>query len=189
MLNIVLGLGGRAIAGNMQSSDWYVARILTGKEKIIEFCMKRQNITVFFPTAVELRPGQRHPSCVRLFPGYAFFQFDAANDWWYDINNTHGVIHLLPVKHEQPLHLPRATKTQLSFVDALKTKIMEGGFSPKQAEDLALKYVPGDLVPITTGTYAGFEGQLVKSNKDSLTLLMAMFGRQMEVPVPRACVA
>lgn len=143
---------------------------------------------MLFPKIVELRPGHRDPSIVRIFPGYAFFQFDIEDDWWYDINNTHGIIHLLPMKRERPLHLPRATATRPSFVDALKEKIMAGDFTAKQIQDLALGYVPGDAVPVVEGTFAGFEGQMVKSNKDSLTLLLMMFGRLMTVPVPRECI-
>lgn len=168
--------------------DWFAARIITGKESVIEFYMKRQEIPVFFPKIVELRPGHRDPSVVRIFPGYAFFQFDADEDWWYDINNTHGIIHLLPMKKERPLHLPRATALRLSFVDALKEKIMAGGFTAGQVEDLSLSYVPGDVVPVVDGTYAGSEGKMVKSNKDSLSLLLMMFGRLMPIPVPRECI-
>lgn len=163
--------------------DWYAARILTGKERIIQFYMDRENIEVFFPTAVELRPGHLDPVTVRIFPGYAFFRFDLDADHWECINNTHGVLHLLPVKNEIPLYLPRAKGPKLSFVDDLKLKIMNGGFSPKNAEDLTLGYCPGDMVPIVAGTFGGFEGKMVKSTKNSMVLLLSLFGREMQVPI------
>lgn len=163
--------------------EWYAARILTGKERIIQFYADQALIPVFFPQAVELKPGHREPTVTRLFPGYAFFQFDIDVDWWYPINNMHGVVKLLPVKNENPCRLPPG------FVDELKIAIMNGEFSVKTAEDIALKYVPGDLVPVIDGTWAGFTGSLVKHEKGSLQLLLSLFGRRVPVPIPAAHVA
>lgn len=165
--------------------DWFAARIITGKERVIEWYMKREEIPVFFPQA----EGKR------LFPGYAFFHFDVDDDWWYSINNTHGVIHLLPIKNERPCCLPRAEYDKVtgglirkSFIDELKLKIAAGGFTAKQAEALALSYVPGQTVPVIDGTHAGCDGELVRYTKSSLVLLMAMFNRKVEVTVPKNCV-
>lgn len=160
------------------SRDWFAARIITGKERIIEWYAKRGSIPVFFPEA----EGRR------LFPGYAFFQFSIDEDHWEFLNNTHGVIHLLPMKHERPCYLPRATPDKLSFIDALMVEIEAGGFTAKKAEELVLSYVPGQTVPVIDGTHSGCEGELIRYTRSSLVLLMAMFNRKVEVTVPRNCV-
>lgn len=172
-------------SGARNLRDWFAARVITGKERVIEWYANRGEIPVFFPEA----QGRR------LFPGYAFFQFDVDLDHWEFINNTHGVIHLLPMKHERPYHLPRAKMAtlthpaRLSFVDALKADIAAGGFTAQKAEELVLSYVPGQQVPVINGTHAGCSGELIKYNKGSLVLLMAMFNRKVEVTVPKDCVA
>lgn len=158
------------------SARWYVAQTVAGRDNTFRFYLDLLGLQVLLPILFE----NKKPT--RLYPGYAFIRF-SQEDPWHQINNSPGVIKLLPVNREQPKPLP------VGFVEELQAGIEGGSFTPEAAEDLVAKYQPNREVKVVDGPFSGHVGKLVRHEGGALVLLMSLFGRSFEAPFDRRQVA
>jgi transcription antitermination factor NusG len=153
-------------------SKWYVAQTIPFHDRSIKFHLDLLGFRVFIPSIIEY--GNR----LRIYPGYVFVSFDDL-DRWHQINVTPGIIKLLPMNRERPISLPEG------FVEKLQSGIEKGSFSAGQAVEDALQFVPKQLVRVEDGPFWGHCGEVVRSHKGSVLLLMSLFGRPFEVAFPK----
>lgn len=159
------------------SARWYVAQTVPGMDGTFRFYLDLLGLQVLIPNLIE------HKKVTRLYPGYAFIRFSEYDDPWHQINNSPGVVKLLPVNRERPSPLPTG------FVEELQAGIEGGEFSPRLAEDLVAKYQPGRVVTITNGPFSSFQGKLIRHKEGALVLLVSLFGRDFVMPFARNMVA
>lgn len=169
---------------------WYVAAALVGLEATASHHLSRAGIAVFSPFAVDWSGAA--PRQIKLFPGYVFVELSAP-DWDVEadfrvseaglVRRTRGIHSLLPVHARAPEALP------VGFVDDLRARMAQGDFDVNAASDVIRRYAPAESVPIVSGPWSGWTGEMVKYRKGSLVLLLALLGAKREVEVPSHQVA
>lgn len=163
----------------IREDRWYVVRVHPGCELVAARHLEEQAYGAFAPTFTpegktkEGKPFARKP----LFPGYIFAKFDIAFDRWQPINNTRGVMHLLPQSRETPLPIPT------SFVERIRDQVEAGDFEPEQLEDILKEFVPGLPVEIVNGPFFGFPGVVSRRKGKVIEVEVALFGRPTPVRV------
>lgn len=169
---------------------WYVAAVLAGLEATAGYHLSRAGIAAFSPTFVDRTSGFLRQ--VKLFPGYLFVELgapdrgvleDFAVEGAGEVRRTRGVHALLPVYARCPDPLP------VGFVEDLRARMAAGDFDANAAAEVVRRYASGDAVPIESGPWAGWTGEMVKYRKGSLVVLLALLGAKREVTIPSHQVA
>ena len=166
---------------------WYAAKTQNISKAHEE--LKKQGFTVWLPKVEGVRVvrGRILRTSVSLFGAYILVEFDvdAVRPRWQSVNGTIGVEHLLPVHAEMPQALPMR---EISILRELESS---GKLTIDEVRKMMMGYEVGDIVPITGGTWMGYNGILDKprsSDKNGLPLLLALLGRQIRVTVPHSYV-
>lgn len=169
----------------MEAFRWYVAAALAGLEATASHHLSRAGIAAFSPVGVD-RSGA-FARQVKLFPGYVFVELSAP-DWALEddfrvaeagiVRRTRGIHAMLPVHARAPAALP------VGFVEDLRARMSAGDFDANAASDVVRRYSPGESVPIESGPWSGWSGEMVKYRKGSLILLLALLGAKREVEIP-----
>lgn len=174
----------------MEAFRWYVAAALAGLEATAIYHLSRAGIVAFSPTFFD-RSGVVHRQ-VKLFPGYVFVELSAPDQRFVAefrvaeagiVRRTRGIHSLLPVHNLAPDPLP------VGFVEDLRARMATGDFDASAALSVVRRYGTGDVVPIESGPWAGFDGEMVKYRKGSLVVLLALLGAKREVTIPSHQVA
>lgn len=175
----------RSLGWNSLLAD-YAVQVQPGMEETVKAYLGRLEIPSVIPFIKEWRTAKRGRKSgwyqVRMFPGYMFASFDEFH-MWESINNTPGVVSLLPVNSERPRPLP------LGFVDELNYLMHSGALDVDASQNVVARYLPGELVKIEAGSWAGHSGKMLYYKKGSLILELMLFGHGMPVPIPEHQVA
>lgn len=147
---------------------WYVIEFLPlfGSRATAERHLRRDGFEPWVPV---------NPVTKRdLFSGYGFLPLDLSADGWGRVYSTRGVSHMLPRYEMRPRPLPTA------FVDELRLAL--DGYS--EPVEVVKRWCRGDLVPITSGPFAGFNGVMEGRHRGALVLLLSLLGRENVIEVP-----
>ena len=156
---------------------WYVVYTRTGMERMALGHLEAQGYTAYLPRRLKERRHARRIDTIKvpLFPRYLFVSLDLNIDPWRAINGTYGVNHLV-VMGDRPSAVPQGV------VEAIRTR--------ENAEGLIevvepCPYRTGEVVEITRGALADQTGIFkCVDDKQRVTLLLGLLGREMEVRLP-----
>ncbi len=157
--------------------QWYVAHTYSGYENKVKINIEKtienrhledQIFEVRIPMSeeTEIRNGVRKTVSRKMFPGYVFVHMIMNEDTWYVVRNTRGVTGFVGPGSE-PVWLP------------------EEQIRPFDTESRSVDFAEGDPVKIIAGVWKDTIGKVSKIdyNKQSVTVIMEMFGRETPVEI------
>ena len=163
---------------------WYVVQALLGYEnqvvKNLTEAIKRHGMQekfgdILVPTeeVVEMRSGQKRKSERKFFPGYVLVQMTMDEETWHLVRHTPRVLGFIGGTSDQPA--PITNKEAQAILD----RIREGADKPKPKT----LFEPGEVVRVTQGPFADFNGVVEEVNYDKSRLRVAVliFGRSTPV--------
>jgi len=164
--------------------DWYVVHTYAGYEnkvktnlesRIHTMQMEGKIFDVHIPMedVMEIKGGKRQVVQKKVFPGYLLVKMLYDNDSWYVVRNTPGVTGFVSAgTGSKPTPLSRR---EVEKILAVKKEEVKPQFR--------LGFEEGDVVQITSGPFADFNGTISEINVDQskLKVLVNIFDR--ETPV------
>lgn len=163
---------------------WYVVQALVGYENRVVRNL-RESIRVhhledkfgeiLVPTeeVVEIRGGQKCKSERKFFPGYVLVQMHLDEETWHLVRRTPRVLGFIGGTSDRPA--PISDKEAAAILDRVK----EGVEKPKPKTI----FEPGEIVRVTEGPFADFNGAVEEVNyeKSRLRVAVLIFGRSTPV--------
>ena len=164
--------------------DWYVVHTYSGYEnkvktnlesRIHTMQMEGKIFGVHIPMedVMEIKSGKKQVVKKKQFPGYLLVRMVYDNDSWYVVRNTPGVTGFVSAgTGSKPTPL---SKHEVEKILAVKKEEVR--------PQVRLGYQEGDIVRITSGPFADFNGTINEINPDQakLKVLVNIFDR--ETPV------
>lgn len=164
--------------------DWYVVHTYSGYEnkvkrnletRIESMQMQEKIFTVHIPMedVMEIKGGKKQVVQRKVFPGYLLVKMIYDNDSWYCVRNTPGVTGFVAAgTGSKPTPLSRREVEKILVVKKEEAK-----------PAFRLGFEEGDVVRITSGPFADFNGTIDEINVDQskLKVLVNIFDR--ETPV------
>ncbi|HEX5936323.1 MAG TPA: transcription termination/antitermination protein NusG [Actinomycetota bacterium] len=164
--------------------DWYVVHTYSGYEnkvkanlesRIHTMQMEGKIFGVHIPMedVMEIKSGKKQVVKKKQFPGYLLVRMVYDNDSWYVVRNTPGVTGFVSAgTGTKPTPL---SKHEVEKILAVKKEEVR--------PQVRLGYAEGDVVRITSGPFADFNGTINEINPDQakLKVLVNIFDR--ETPV------
>jgi transcriptional antiterminator NusG len=164
--------------------DWYVVHTYAGYEnkvkanlesRIHTMQMEGKIFRVHIPMedVMEIKSGKKQVVQKKVFPGYLLVKMLYDNDSWYVVRNTPGVTGFVSAgTGSKPTPL---SKREVEKILAVKKEEVKPAFR--------LGFEEGDVVTITSGPFADFNGTISEINVDQskLKVLVNIFDR--ETPV------
>ncbi len=161
---------------------WYVIQARSGKEDSVVKMLhhraglegvdyKFEEIVVPTEEIVEMRGGVKHRSERKFFPGYVLVRMEMDEDTWHLVRNTPNVLGF--IGGEKPAPIPDAE------ADKILQRVQEGAEKPKPK----ILFEPGEVVRVTEGPFADFNGVVedVNYEKSRLRVAVLIFGRSTPV--------
>jgi len=167
--------------------DWYVVHTYAGYEnkvkanlesRIHTMQMEGKIFRVHIPMedVMEIKGGKKQIVQKKVFPGYLLVKMDYDNDSWYVVRNTPGVTGFVSAgTGQKPTPLSKREIEKILVVKKEEAK-----------PAVRLGFEEGDVVRITSGPFADFNGTISEINPDQakLKVLVNIFDR--ETPVELA---
>ncbi len=167
-----------------EGMEWFVVQAFSNYEKRVQLALQerieRLGLQEFFgqilvPTeeVVEMRAGQKRTSERKFYPGYVLVQMKMNDESWHLVKSTPRVSGFIGGKASDPTPLTDAeARTILRQVE-------DGADAPKHK----FSFEPGELVRVTEGPFADFNGTVedVNYEKSKLRVAVSIFGRSTPV--------
>lgn len=163
---------------------WYVVHAYSGYEKRVQNTLKErielhdmqdQFGDVLVPTeeVVEVREGKKRKSERKFYPGYVLVQMDMNDDTWHLVKQTPRVMGFIGGTADKPAPITERE------ADAILQRVQEGADRPAHKTI----YEPGEVVRVTDGPFADFNGvvESVDYDKSRLQVAVTIFGRSTPV--------
>lgn len=167
-----------------ENHRWYVVRIATGKENrfrdLLEERIKRESMLEHFseiliPTeeVMELRAGQKRKVKRKYFPGYVLIRMDMNDKSWHLVRSVPDSYGFIGGKSNQPQPITNAEAE----------KILNRSTVKKTVTQHTAVFNPGELIRVTDGAFADFNGVVEEVNheKGRLVVSVLIFGRSTPV--------
>jgi transcription termination/antitermination protein NusG len=164
--------------------DWYVVHTYAGYENKVKTNLESRihtmqmegkifNVHIPMEDVMEIKGGKKQVVQKKVFPGYLLVKMDYDNDSWYVVRNTPGVTGFVSAgTGTKPTPLSRREVEKILVVKKEEAK-----------PAVRLGFEEGDVVRITSGPFADFNGTISEINPDQgkLKVLVNIFDR--ETPV------
>jgi transcriptional antiterminator NusG len=163
---------------------WYVVHVYSGfenqvvrslKERIKLYHMEEKFGDILVPTeeVVEMRAGQKRKSDRKFFPGYVLVHMDMDDNTWHLVKNVPKVMGFIGGTSNRPA--PISDKE----ADKILQRVQEGVEKPRPK----VLFEPGEVVRVTEGPFADFNGVVEEVNyeKSRLRVAVLIFGRSTPV--------
>ncbi len=163
---------------------WYVVHVYSGyeqqavrslKERIKHSGMEDKFGEILVPTeeVVEMRGGQKRKSDRKFFPGYVLIQMEMDEDSWHLVKEVPKVMGFIGGTSDRPA--PISDREAQRIMD----RIQEGATKPRPK----VLFEPGEVVRVTEGPFADFNGVVEEVNyeKSRLRVAVTIFGRSTPV--------
>jgi len=163
---------------------WYVVHAYSGfenqvvrslKERIKLYNMEDKFGEVLVPTeeVVEMRAGQKRKSDRKFFPGYVLVHMEMDDNTWHLVKDVPKVMGFIGGTSNRPA--PISDKE----ADKILQRVQEGVEKPKPK----VLFEPGEVVRVTEGPFADFNGVVEEVNyeKSRLRVAVLIFGRSTPV--------
>ena len=166
------------------SKRWYVVHAYSGYEKRVASTLKERieltgmqdsfgEILVPTESVVEMREGKKRKSERKFYPGYVLVEMEMNDESWHLVKSTPRVMGFIGGTAEKPA--PITSKE----VDTILSRVRDGAEKPTQKTI----FEPGEVVRVTDGPFADFNGSVEKVNyeKSRLQVSVSIFGRSTPV--------
>ncbi len=163
---------------------WYVVQAYSGfeanvkrslDERIKRFAMEDRFGQVLVPTeeVVEMRSGQQRKSERKFFPGYVLVQMEMTDDTWHLVKDVPKVLGFIGGTSDRPAPISDQE------ADAILQRVQDGVEKPRPK----VLFEPGEVVRVTDGPFADFNGVVEEVNyeKSRLRVAVLIFGRSTPV--------
>lgn len=164
--------------------QWFVVQAFSNYEKRVQLALtesiERHGMQDLFgeilvPTeeVVEMKAGQKRTSERKFFPGYVLVQMTMNDDTWHLVKSTPRVSGFIGGKASEPTPLTDAE------AQAILQQVQDGSDQPRHK----FSFEPGELVRVTEGPFADFNGTVedVNYEKSKLRVAVSIFGRSTPV--------
>jgi transcriptional antiterminator NusG len=168
---------------------WYIVHTYSGHENKVKVNLERRiesmnmadkifRVEVPQKSVTKIKDGKRTEREERVFPGYVLVEMIMDDDSWYVVRHTPGVTKFVG-SQKKPIPAKDAEIKRI----LLRSQPAAGGPAAVKVE-IDLKV--GEVVRITSGPFADFEGTVteVSPEKERLKASVSIFGR--ETPVELA---
>jgi len=175
------GLEATAEKPNMR---WYVVQAFSNYEKRVKLTLEeaigRLGMEDYFgeilvPTeeVVEMKAGQKRTSERKFYPGYVLVQMVMNDESWHLVKSTPRVSGFIGGKASDPT--PLTDREAMSILQ----RVQDGTDAPRHK----FSFEPGELVRVTEGPFADFNGTVedVNYEKSKLRVAVSIFGRSTPV--------
>jgi transcription termination/antitermination protein NusG len=163
---------------------WYVVHAYSGYEKRVANSLKEQmelhglqddfgEILVPTEEVIEMRDGKKRKSERKFYPGYVLVEMDMNDRSWHMVKSTPRVMGFIGGTPEKPAPITARE------AEAILRRVKDGEGKPTQKTI----YEPGELVRVTDGPFADFNGvvETVNYEKSRLQVAVTIFGRSTPV--------
>jgi transcription termination/antitermination protein NusG len=163
-----------------QVKRWYIVQVYSGKEQHVMDAI-REHIKIkgmeskfgdmIVPTeeVLEMKGGKKRKSKRKFFPGYILIEMEMDDDTWHLIRHITGVLGFIGGMNAKPTPLSEKE------IDNILQRVQEGQDKPRPK----VLFEPGEIVRITEGPFADFDGVVedVNYEKSRLRVSVSIFGR------------
>jgi len=163
----------------MSDMQWYVVRVQSGKEELVQTNLSRRvkeagleekigRVLVLSEKVSEIRSGSKRVTEKKSYPGYIFIEMLLEDDSWFLVRETQGIGDFVgPEMKPIPLGIDEVEKLMLE-ADKVEEK-------PK----LQINFEAGDGVKIKEGPFQNFDGVVeeVIPDKGLVMVVVTIFGR------------
>lgn len=166
------------------SKRWYVVHAYSGYEKRVMQSLKERielqdmqdsfgEILVPTEEVVEMRAGQKRKSERKFYPGYVLVQMEMNDASWHLVKGTPRVMGFIGGTADKPAPI---TEKEAA---AILQRVEAGVDKPKPKT----MFEPGEMVRVTEGPFADFNGVVEEVNyeKSRLQVAVLIFGRSTPV--------
>lgn len=163
---------------------WYVVHAYSGFEKQVMRTLKErvalnemedQFGEVLVPTEeiVEMRDGKKRKSERKFYPGYVLVQMEMDDATWHLVKNTPRVLGFIGGTKDKPAPITEKE------AEAILRRVESGVDKPKPKT----LFEPGEIVRVTEGPFADFNGVVeeVDYDKSRVKVAVLIFGRSTPV--------
>ncbi len=164
--------------------DWYVVHTYAGYENKVKTNLEQRihtmqmedkifRVHIPMEDVMEIKNGKKQVVQKKVFPGYLLVKMEYDNDSWYVVRNTPGVTGFVSAgTGSKPTPLSKREVEKILIVKKEEAK-----------PAVRLGFEEGDVVRITSGPFADFNGTISEINADQgkLKVLVNIFDR--ETPV------
>lgn len=167
-----------------QKRQWYAIHVFSGAETYVMNALRQRaaqqqmedcfgEIMVPKEKVVEMRRGQKCTSERKYFPGYVLVHMVMNDDTWHLVKSVPKVLGFIGGKSDKPA--PLSAKD----VDEIFNRMQAGEDKPKPK----IVYEVGEVVRVTNGPFADFNGVVEEVNyeKNRLRVAVLIFGRSTPV--------
>ncbi len=166
------------------SKKWYVVHAYSGYEKqVMRSLLERIKLAgveakfgdILVPTeeVVEMKAGQKRKSERKFFPGYVLVEMEMGDDTWHLVKECPKVMGFIGGTADRPA--PISDKEAKAILNRLEDSVEQP--KPKTL------FEPGEVVRVTSGPFADFNGVVEEVNyeKSRLHVAVLIFGRSTPV--------
>ncbi|MEQ6340395.1 MAG: transcription termination/antitermination protein NusG [Gammaproteobacteria bacterium] len=163
---------------------WYVVHAYSNfenqvvrslKERIVRSGLQDQFGDVLVPTeeVIEMRAGQKRKSDRKFFPGYVLVQMEMNDATWHLVKEVPKVLGFVGGTTERPAPITDREAERILL------RVQEGVEKPRPK----VLFEPGEVVRVTEGPFADFNGVVEEVNyeKSRLRVAVLIFGRSTPV--------
>lgn len=163
---------------------WYVVQAYSGFEnKVRQALTERVQMhdmgdkfgQILVPTeeVVEMRSGQKRRSERKFFPGYVLVEMDLDDASWHLVKDTPRVLGFIGGTSDRPAPISQKE------ADAILRRVEDSTDKPRPKT----LFEPGEVVRVTDGPFADFNGTVeeVFYDKSRLRVAVTIFGRSTPV--------
>lgn len=163
---------------------WYIVQAYSGSEAYVMRTLKEQirlegledqfgDILVPTEKVVGMRAGRKHRTDRKFFPGYVLVRMELNDRTWHLVRKIPKVLGFIGGTSDRPT--PLSDKE----ADGILQRIQEGVEKPKPK----ILFEPGEVVRVTEGPFADFNGVVEEVNyeKNRLRVAVLIFGRSTPV--------
>ena len=163
---------------------WYVVHAYSGYEKRVQNALKERvelhemqdffgDILVPTEEVVEVREGKKRKSERKFYPGYVLVQMEMNDESWHLVKQTPRVMGFIGGTADKPAPISERE------ADAILQRVRDGADRPTHKTI----YEPGEVVRVTDGPFADFNGVVEEVNyeKSRLHVAVLIFGRSTPV--------
>ncbi|MBL3559104.1 MULTISPECIES: transcription termination/antitermination protein NusG [Marinobacter] len=163
---------------------WYVVHAYSGFEKQVMRTLRERvaldgmeekfgEILVPTEEVVEMRDGKKRKSERKFYPGYVLVQMEMDDASWHLVKNTPKVLGFIGGTKDKPAPITEKE------AEAILRRVESGADKPKPKT----LFEPGEIVRVTEGPFADFNGVVeeVDYDKSRVKVAVLIFGRSTPV--------
>ena len=169
---------------NENTKNWYAIRVATNRENqamtSIEALIERESLhdsfgQIIVPTeeVFEMRNGQKRKTKRKFFPGYVLLEMAYSDEIWHKVKRLSQIIGFVGVSKDKPVPLGEQE------IERIFARMQNDEDKPKPK----VLYEAGEMVRVTDGPFADFNGVVEDINYDKSRLVVSVliFGRSTPV--------